>query len=193
MLWHRMRRPAALAALLLPLGLACGGNRTTINLDLDSFIDEADRSFTYLVLPGEFSETPSPIEEVETPSGLRDALALESLTVDIQLVMDNTNVLGSVTMDARMDVYVAADDDPLTFWDAGNRLASLEGRLTGGEVNTLEEVLDVDDFLDLFQEHDTVYLGLLFRLDHVSGTGVVDGDALLTRLHLRAVGKEDLF
>ncbi|MCB1162515.1 hypothetical protein KDL67_07470 [bacterium] len=191
--WHRMRRSAALATLLLPLGLACGGNRTTINLDLDSFIDEADRSFTYLVLPGEFSETPSPIEEVETPSGLRDALALESLSVDMQLMLDNTNVIGAVNMRARMDVYVAADDDPASFWDTANRLVSLEGTLNGGEVNTLEQVFSADGFLDLFQQHDIVYVGLLFRLDHLSGTGAVDGDALLTRLHLRAVGREDLF
>ncbi len=185
------RRTLAALGLLLPL--ACGDNRAIINVDLDSFIAEEDRRFAYLVLPAGLHTATSPIESVETPAGLRDVATLEGMTADLQIRLDNRAVLGEITMGVQLEVFVAADDDPLHFWDAEHRLAVLSGELRGGNIDFLEERFAAGDFLPLFREHETVYVGLRFALEHRGGTGAIDGEALVTGLDLRIEARESLF
>jgi len=91
-----------------------------------------------------------------------------------------------------VDVHLAASDQPLQFWQPENRLVRLQGILNGGEISTLEEVFDAAEFLELFQEHDSLYLGLAFHLEHIDGLGAVQGEAEVTRLHLHVEAKEDM-
>ena len=178
-------------AVLLP---GCGGNRIIINLDVDSFIPEDERSFDYILLPFQDDwEQNSPIEPVETPEGQREIVQLEDMSIRTTVRFDNSNVIGEVQMGFTLDVFVAGHDSVAVFWSEENRLLSLGGTLTGGEITEIEEEVDVASFLGLFQAHDRVYVGLALSLERDAGVGIVDGEALVTRLHLHVEARESLF
>jgi len=191
----RLLRLAVPAALLL--AVACGGNRVIINLDMDSFMPLADRSFAYElpgVAPGEVFEDRSPIDALQTPEGLTEALDFEAMTVALALALDDETVMGSpVTMDIHIQVYLAADDDPVDFWQPANLLVELAGTHTSGTSSVLEGVVDVGDFLELLQENEEVYFGVELRVEQLSGLGLVQGDAVVTRLDLHLEATEDMF
>lgn len=171
----------------------CGGNRIIMNLDLDSFMTAEERSFDYLgVNPGGDFQQRSPVETVTTPEGLKELTQLDRMVIDVVAQLDNREVVGEVDMAVRVDVHLAASDDPAELWAQDALLLSLEGELQGGEISEIAGVFDAESSLDLFQEHDTLYLGLVFNLQHQSGLGVVNGHAEITRLHLRVEAREDL-
>lgn len=189
------RTPKAIAAFSLALLLltACGGNRVILNLDMDSFMPLEERLFEYpLIDPGGSFTHDSSIEPVVTPEGMKDIITLEEMQLDLQVVLDNTDVVGIMSMAVIVDVHLAASSQPAQFWQPANRIARLQGVLTGGEISTLEDVFDAADYLDLFQENDTLYLGLSFHLEHVDGLGMVQGEAEVTRLHLHVEAKENM-
>jgi hypothetical protein len=192
---RRLLRLAIPAAILL--AAACGGNRVIINLDMDSFMPLEDRSFAYElpgVAPGEVFEDQSPIDALQTPEGLNDALDFEAMTVALSLALDDATVMGGdVTMDVSIRVYLAADDDPALFWQPDNLLVELAGLHTSGTTSVLEDVVDVGDFLELMQDNQEIYMGVWLRVEQQSGLGLVQGDAVVTRLHLHLEGREDVF
>ncbi len=189
-------RAAILALAVLGPVLAlpgCGGNRIVLNLDLDSFMPLEERSFDYLgVNPGADFQERSGVETVTTLDGLRDLTQLDRMVLDIVVNLDNREVLGEVDMAIQVDVHVAASDRPEDIWSPSARLVSLDGLLQGGRTSEIADVFDAESALDLFRDHDTIYLGLVFNLEHLSGVGVVNGHAEITRLHLRVEGREDL-
>lgn len=191
----RLLRLAVPAAALL--AAACGGNRVIINLDMDSFMPLADRSFEYVlpgVAPGEVFEDRSPIDPLQTPEGLNEALDFESMTLALSLGLDDTTVAGDdVTMDILIRVFLAADDEPAAFWQPANLLVELSGTHTSGTGSVLEDVVDVAGFLELLQENEEVYFGVELRVEQRSGVGLVEGDAVVTRLHLHLEALEDVF
>lgn len=189
---RRIRAGALAIPALLLLLPGCGGNRVIINLDMDSFMAIEDRQFDYIGINpgGTFTET-SPIEPVSTPEGLKELVDLEEMTVDLVVELDNTEAVGEVTLAVRVDVFLAASET--NFYVPANLLVSLEGLLDGGSVSELGDVFDVEDFLTLFQDHDTLYMGLRVQVEHASGLGVINGHAEITRLHLHVEARENLF
>jgi hypothetical protein len=156
-----------------------------------------DRSFDYElpgVAPGEVFEDRSPIDGLQTPEGLNEALDFEAMTAALSLALDDETVMGSdVTMDIRIRVYLAADDDPGTFWQPANLLVELAGMHTSGTTSILEDVVDVGDFLELLQDNEEIFMGVWLRVEQQTGLGLVQGDAVVTRLHLHLEAREDMF
>ncbi len=169
----------------------CGGNRIILNLDMDSFMSSEERSFEYLgINPGGNWDQRSPIETIATPEGLKEVAELEEMLVDLRIDMDNSQVPLDVSMDVTLEVFLASSQTGI--WDGQNRFVTLDGQLNGGTVSSLEGIFPADDFLELFQEHDELYIGLWLHLEHQSGMGIIEGTAELTRLHLRVEARENI-
>jgi hypothetical protein len=191
-----MNRRLVLKALTVSLGAAlllsaCGGNRIVLNLDMDSFMSVDERSFEYIgINPGGNWEHRSPLETIATPEGLKEVAELEEMLVDLKIDLDNSQVSAGVAMNVSLEVYLASSQTGI--WEAQNRFVTLDGNLDGGALSSLEGVFPADDFLELFQSHDQLYVGLWLHLEHVSGMGIIQGTAELTRLHLHVEARENL-
>ncbi len=186
----------ALKGFMLILGVvfllsACGGNRIILNLDMDSFMSSEERSFEYLgINPGGDWNNRSPLETITTPEGLKEIAELEEMLVDLKIDLDNSLVAEDVVMNVSLEVYLASSQTGI--WESQHRFVTLDGNLDGGELSSLEGVFPADEFLDLFQDHDQLYVGLWLHLEHVSGMGIIEGRAELTRLHLHVEARENL-
>ena len=209
----RLTRPTASALLsgVLLLGLllcACGNNKITIKLDLDSFMDEESSR-----LPIEFSANApglglppvrSPISSVEMPEGINEIIALDDLIIDIQMDLETALVAGpgspTVRLDFSVELFLSAD--PATVYNPANEFftfapgATLNVTETLSTVSIADESLSVSDaFLDLFQNNEMLYMGIQVSFSQLANSdiGDVEGAAITQTLHLSIIGTESMF
>ena len=191
----RLATPLLLAAILL---LGCGGNLIFINLDMDSFMPVEDRSFYYIlpgVFPGEVYEEYSPISDIETPEGINEVFDLQAMSLDISVELRDETWSPGVIMNLSIYVYLDDQNDPAGFWQEENRLLSLSGQHIAGVETELSDAIDVADFLELFQENELLYMGVLFTIeqDPASALGLIEGTAFITELNLHIEAREAMF
>lgn len=181
------RRSAGLGIVLLlaVTGFACGRNRVLLDVDVRSFMDDADMVHSYSapgLVPFTIRLDSIPVNLIE---GFADFGAAESATLDIGVVYDNQLGTGS----GRVRLYFS--DDPATLFST-QPAAIIDANLLPGSAAASHTLVQADQrLLDVFSGK-AFWMGA--DLEWLSTTlEPLQGTASISQIDLHLVSTLDVF
>jgi len=180
------RRTGLLLVLLVAMAaLACGRNRVLLDVDVRSFMDNADMVHSYAapaLVPFTIRLDSIPVNLIE---GFADFGAAESATIEVGVLYDN--VLGTGT--GRLRLYFG--DDPATLFSTP-AVAIIEADLTPGAAATGSTHVEADQrLLELFTGKE-FWMGA--DLEWLSVTPEpLQGTGSISQIDLHLVSTLDMF
>lgn len=187
-----MTRTLHAAVLSLPLALAlagCGEGRLIVNVDVLSFLSEADRQIPYGPIAGGLSgSAASEPFGVNVPEGVGGASIIDSVIVTAAAEIENQT--GSAT--AEVDLFFGTDSATLY---SGSPAITVPAALSPGTTTPIAFTEPVpQEFLGVFNEA-VIFVGVRTRyqsLDPIGGPSL-EGVARVTEFLARIVASEDVF
>lgn len=191
---HTMKK--ALLGALLVLA-ACGTGKIILNVDIDSFLDEPERTTSYDV-PAVSGPSASFVivgpEEINLAEGIGGAVAVEEGRLDLTMEVRDTSNPGAFTgVDFTVVVRLAA-----TLGELATNAPVLQFDMGFAPGDTLAEPATVDlveQYQELF-ENKSLWIQVGVEDAQVTGGSIanrITGDMVATRIHARIVSRDDLF
>lgn len=191
---HTMKKALPVSLALLA---ACGTGKIILNVDIDSFLDEPQRTTSYDV-PAVSGPSASFVvvgpEEINLAEGIGGAVAVEDGRLELTMeVRDDSNPGAFTSVDFTVVVRLAA-----SLAELATNLPVMEFDMSfapGDTVGADEGVDLVEQYQELF-ENRSLWVQVGVEGAQVTGgsiTNRITGDMVATRIHARIVSRDDLF